>query len=187
MSFKSFSFACIYVIITAIYSDRLRTRFPFLLAAQALMAIGFAINLTPAPAGVKFVGLYLCAAGAYGGVPSMISWLSGNLAGRTKRAVGTGLTLGLGSLGGIASSNIYRKETAPRYFLGHGFELGVVMLGMVASCVYAALCRRANEAKIREQERQSNLPEHERKVYTMAELQALGDKSVSVCRKRRFT
>lgn len=120
---------------------------------------------------------YLCAAGAYGGVPSMTSWFSANNAGRVKRAVATGLVLGLGSLGGVASSNIYRKEQAPRYFLGHGFELGVVVLGMVCSTLYAYLCHRDNVARIKEQECQSELPPHERKVYTLEELQALGDKS----------
>lgn len=66
---------------------------------------------------------------------------------------------------------------APRYFLGHGFELGVVVLGMFCSTLYAMLCRRDNAARIKEQERQSELPERERKVYTLEELQALGDRS----------
>jgi hypothetical protein len=130
--------ACAYVLVTAVYADRLSTRFPFLLAAQLLCLIGFAINrkyrlstslfprqfipprrlrafgadslplfpVTPAPAGVKFFGLILCAMGAYGGVPAMITWLTGNLSGQAKRGVGSALTLGLGSLGGVASSNM---------------------------------------------------------------------------------
>lgn len=36
--------ACIYVVITAIYADRMKTRFFFLLFAQFLMLIGFIIN-----------------------------------------------------------------------------------------------------------------------------------------------
>lgn len=36
--------ACIYVVITAIFADKMKTRFPFLLFAQVLMLIGFIIN-----------------------------------------------------------------------------------------------------------------------------------------------
>lgn len=74
-------------------SDRMKTRFWFLIAAQTLCLLGFAINresrapdlrraryssepklillpspVTPAPTGVKFFGLFLAAMGAYGGV-----------------------------------------------------------------------------------------------------------------------
>ncbi|KAK4056023.1 hypothetical protein OIO90_003018 [Microbotryomycetes sp. JL221] len=172
-----YAVACCYVIGTSIWADRRKTRFPFLVAAQLLCCIGFGINLTPAPYPVKFVGLIFCACGAYGGVPTMVSWLTGNLAGETKRAVGSGLTLGIASLGGIISSNIYRKPDAPRYFLGHGVELGVSVLGLCASCLYAFLLNRANKAKLAEQLRQSQLPESERTVYTARELQEMGDKS----------
>lgn len=129
----------------------------------------------------------------------MISWLSNNLSGQAKRGVGSALTLGLGSLGGVAvsrrrspcerrwiadsaltavnqSSNIYRREGAPRYFLGHGTELGLVVLGMFSSCLYAFLLHRSNVAKEAEIARQAALPEHERKVWTVEELQDLGDK-----------
>ncbi|KAK4051224.1 hypothetical protein OIV83_003046 [Microbotryomycetes sp. JL201] len=169
--------ACAWVVGTSILADKRKTRFPFLLANQILCLIGFTINLTPAPYPVKFVGLIFAACGCYGGVPTMVSWLTGNLAGETKRAVGSGLTLGIASLGGVISSNIYRKPDAPRYLLGHGTELGVSVLGIFASCMYAYLLRRANRAKLAEQLRQSQLPESQRTVYTARELQELGDKS----------
>lgn len=107
----------------------------------------------------------------------MITWLTGNLAGQSKRGVGSALTLGLGSLGGIASSNIYRADGRPRYFLGHGTNLGLVGLGIFSSCLYAYLLTRDNKRKEAWLEEQARLPEHERKVYTVEELQELGDKS----------
>lgn len=111
----------------------------------------------------------------------MITWLTGNLAGQSKRGVGSALTLGLGSLGGIASSNIYRPRGtpggAPRYLLGHGTNLGLVILGIACSCLYAFLLTRDNKKKEAWLEQQASLPEHERKVYTVAELQEMGDKS----------
>ncbi|SCZ93505.1 BZ3500_MvSof-1268-A1-R1_Chr6-3g08705 [Microbotryum saponariae] len=171
-------FACAYVLITSVYADRYRTRFPFLLAAQVLCLIGFTINIIPtAPVGVKFFGLFLCAAGAYGGVPSMISWLSTNLSGTTKRAVGTGLTLGIASLGGIISSNVYRTVDAPEYLLGHGVLIATSVMGIIASCVYAFLLKRSNAAKDRWHAEQNALPEHQRKVFTVQELRDMGDRA----------
>ncbi|KAK4051223.1 hypothetical protein OIV83_003045 [Microbotryomycetes sp. JL201] len=168
--------ACIYVIAIAYISDRVKTRFPFLVACQLLNVVGFTIQITPAPLALKFIGVILCAMGAYGGVPSMISWFSGNLSGSAKRATATGLVLGVGSLGGIVSSNIYRTG-APRFFVGHGVELGVSVFGIVCSCLYAFFLRRANAAKHRVAMEQSQLPENERRVYTTEELHDLGDKS----------
>ncbi|KAK4056022.1 hypothetical protein OIO90_003017 [Microbotryomycetes sp. JL221] len=168
--------ACIYVIGIAIVSDRVKTRFPFLVLCQSLCVIGFTIQITPAPLALKFIGVILCCMGAYGGVPSMISWFSGNLAGSAKRATATGLVLGVGSLGGIVSSNIYRTG-GPRFFVGHGTELGVSVFGIICSCLYAFFLRRANRAKDAEATRQSQLQEYERRVYTTEELQDLGDKS----------
>ncbi|KAM0787530.1 hypothetical protein ACM66B_003601 [Microbotryomycetes sp. NB124-2] len=177
MTIPVYFVACIWVVGTSILADKKKTRFPFLLTNQILVLAGGVLNIVPAPYPVKFVGLIFAAAGAYGGVPTMVSWLTGNLAGETKRAVGSGLTLGIASLGGIISSNVYRKVDAPRYLLGHGVLIGVSVLGIFSSCAYAFLLNRANKAKLAEQLRQSQLPESERTVYTARELQEMGDKA----------
>ena len=59
-----------------------------------------------------------------------------------------------------------------------GTELGLVTLGIFSSCLYAFLLKRANAAKEAEIARQEALPESQRRVYTVQELQDLGDKSV---------
>lgn len=41
--------ACIYVVITAVFADRMKTRFLFLLFAQILMLVGFIINCESGP------------------------------------------------------------------------------------------------------------------------------------------
>lgn len=79
---------------------------PYPLQSVSALMVSSPFAVTPAPSGVKFFGLILCAMGAYGGVPAMITWLTGNLSGQAKRGVGSALTLGLGSLGGVASSNM---------------------------------------------------------------------------------
>lgn len=71
--------ACIFVVTIAILSDRMKKRFIFVFACQLLCLLGFIINLTPAPSGVKYFGLFLVASGAYGGLPAVVTWLSNNL------------------------------------------------------------------------------------------------------------
>jgi hypothetical protein len=44
--------------------------------------------------------------GIYPGVPSIVNWISNNLAGDYKRAVGMGLHIGLGNIGGGKSTFI---------------------------------------------------------------------------------
>ncbi|KDE06251.1 hypothetical protein MVLG_03410 [Microbotryum lychnidis-dioicae p1A1 Lamole] len=170
-------FACIYVLITAIYADRMKTRFPFVMAALGLSALGIIINLTPAPSGVKYFGLFLTAAGSYGGLPAVVTWLSNNLSGQTKRGVGSAFQIGIGNLGALVSSNVYRKK--PRYFLGHGSVLGCIVLGLFCAPLYAYLLKRENEKKEREIEFQNSLPDHEKRVYSLQELRDLGDKHPS--------
>ena len=50
-------------------------------------------------------------------------------------------------------------------------------MGIAASCLYAFLLRRSNKAKVEWTLAQSQLPEHERTIYTREQLQDLGDKS----------
>ena len=69
-------------------SDRLQKRYLFIAIDIALCLVGFVINIAPSPMGLKFFGLFLCAAGSYAGIPSVVTWLGNNLSGQTKRGVG---------------------------------------------------------------------------------------------------
>lgn len=74
-----------------------------------------------------------------------------------------------GNLGGAMASNFYRKADAPHYYLGHGLELGLVVLGIAAVLTLRIGYNRAN--KKREAEGTRGLSEQE--------LSDLGDKSPS--------
>jgi hypothetical protein len=62
------------IIVFAAWSDRIQMRFPFILAGLMSCAIGFAINISDAPAGAKYFGTFLCVAGAYSGFPGVVTW-----------------------------------------------------------------------------------------------------------------
>ncbi|GAA6035417.1 hypothetical protein JCM8097_000245 [Rhodosporidiobolus ruineniae] len=165
--------AFIFVMAVGIIADKKKTRFPFMMLELVLCAVGLIINLTPAPQGVKFFGLFLIAMGAYGGLPTTVTWLSNNLSGQTKRAVGSAFQIGIGNLAALASTNVYRTQDKPHYYLGHGVVLGFVALGLVCAPLYAYLLKRENARKAAELAR----PASERRQYTVEELRDMGDRS----------
>jgi MFS transporter, ACS family, DAL5 transporter family protein len=117
------------------YSDKLRIRYPFILAALVQLLVGFSIQISAASQGVKYFGIYLCMAG-FSAVPGIIAWcalsvnhclvlqlsfmsrLGNNLAGQCKRSVGMALQIGIGNFTAVIASNIFRAQDGPRYILG---------------------------------------------------------------------
>ena len=51
--------------------------------------------------------------------------------------------------------------------MGHAIVIGMVGLGMICGPTYAFLLKRANLRKEAEQSRQNQLPESEKRVYTV--------------------
>ncbi|KAK7685745.1 hypothetical protein QCA50_011091 [Cerrena zonata] len=123
--------ATIILIIFAIWSDRIQKRSPFILAGLVMCLIGFAINISEAPIGVKYFGTFFCVSGSYAAFPGIVAWLGNNLAGQYKRGVGMALHIGIGNFAGAIASNIYRSQDAPRYVIGHGVELMFVGIGFI--------------------------------------------------------
>ena len=64
----------ILTILFAVYSDKLRIRFPFILLGQLLTVIGLAILLSDVSPGVHYFGTFLCIGGAYAADPGIFAW-----------------------------------------------------------------------------------------------------------------
>ncbi|GAA6002094.1 uncharacterized protein JCM10292_001844 [Rhodotorula paludigena] len=168
--------AFLYVMATSILADRQQTRFRYHMLNLILCLVGLIINIAFPPSGVRYFGLFLIAMGAYGGLPSSVTWLSTNLSGQCKRAVGSAAQIGLGNLGALASSNVFRTQDRPKYRLGFGVVLGFVVVGLVCTPAYAYMLHRDNRRKDAFQAEQDALPEEQRRKYTVEELHLLGDK-----------
>lgn len=121
-----------------------------------------------------------------------MTWLSNNLAGSYKRAVGMGIQISVGNLGnhssllspspklmtdffpaGAMASNFYRSADSPRYKLGHGLEIGFISLGLIAIVIQIWNYRRINAKRAAQIERL------EHNGYTPEELSDLGDKAMT--------
>lgn len=58
----------------SIWSDAVRKRSPFILAGLCMLVVGYSINISAAPAGVKYFGTFLCVGGAYAAFPGAVAW-----------------------------------------------------------------------------------------------------------------
>jgi hypothetical protein len=157
----------------AYLADHTRLRSPFILGCFAFQLLGFTLCLAGRSPAVTYAGVFIAGAAIYPTHPTNVAWLSNNLAGTYKRAVGVGLQISLGNLAGAAASNFYRKSDAPRYVLGHSLEIGVICMGICATSVLALSYRRVNY------QRKKALEEGARERFTEEELSVLGDKAVT--------
>ncbi|KIJ64854.1 hypothetical protein HYDPIDRAFT_132016 [Hydnomerulius pinastri MD-312] len=142
-------FATITLLTFSYFSDKLKLRSPFIFAAQLIALVGYIINITDAPSGVKYFGTFLCIIGSYTAFPGSISLLANNLGGRYKRAVGMALQITAGNLGGAAACNIYRTQDEPRYILGHGLAITFISIGLVALPITILTYKRINSQRDR--------------------------------------
>ncbi|KAM5545391.1 hypothetical protein V8D89_001004 [Ganoderma adspersum] len=157
----------------AVWSDRIKKRYPFVLAGLVYCLVGFAINISAVSIGAKYFGTFLVVAGAYAGFPGVVAWLGNNLAGHYKRGVGMALHIGIGNFGGAIASNIYRSQDAPRYILGHGIELMFVGIGFIVLPIVVLSYKRINarrDALMKEANENGT-------KFTPEELRRLGDRA----------
>lgn len=127
--------ASICSVIQAYVSDKVGLRSPFIAFNLVCLIIGYAMAISTNPAdkpGVIYAGVYIAAIGLYPAFPGVISWLSNNLSGSYKRAIGMAIHIGIGNFGGAFASNIYHAKDKPRFIMGHAIELGFISLGLLA-------------------------------------------------------
>lgn len=119
-------------------SDRFMWRLPFIVIPLLLIVVGFVTILPLAPnitqhIGPCYFGVVLICLGIYPTNPAGSAWISGNLAGPSKKAMGIALNICMGNLGGIVGSYIFLEAEAPGYPTGFGTGLAVVISAVLSS------------------------------------------------------
>jgi len=128
------------------YSDKTHLRAPFI-ALQAVITIvglaltGYAIDNN----GVRYFGVLIGFAGAAGNVPTCLAYQSNNIRTDSKRSVGSALQIGLGSIGGIIASTVFRQQDAPRYIPGICVSIGFQILILVLITIMSLFFRSENK------------------------------------------
>ncbi|RAQ70474.1 MFS transporter [Aspergillus flavus] len=154
LSVPPYAVAFILTITVAVLSERTRRRAPFVMGSTALACIGYIILLTDHRPGVSYVGTIFAAAGIYPAVAIVLSWPANNVSGQTKRAIANAMQISIGNLGAVLGTQLYRTETSPRYYLGHGFALGYLIANIIVAGILWQVLRRENirKAEVRERE-----------------------------------
>lgn len=170
--------AVIAVLVVAFWSDRAKSRTPFIMGGYSVAVIGF-IGQLAIPhtrlTGVTYFFLFLIAIGLYSPYVCIVCLCANNLAPSSKRAVGMALMITVGNLGGIVGSNIYLAKQAPKYPAGFGTCLAVICCSIITTFLLRLNLKKENER--RDAFMVGKTPEEVAAAYTEEELLALGDKS----------
>ena len=138
--------------------------------------IGFAILFPLAPQirdhiGVCYFAVILVCIGLYPIQPGGSAWISNNLAGPAKRAIGLAWAFALTNCGSVGGSYIYIASEAPSYPTGFGCSLGFAAAAMVAVVVLDFSYARINKM------RDAMDVDQIREKYSDEDLAAMGDRS----------
>lgn len=157
-------------------SDRFMWRAPFVVVPMLIIVLGFSMILPLAPTisshiAPCYVGVVLICVGQYPTNPAGSAWISGNLAGPSKKAMGIALNIALGNIGGVSGSYIFLDNEQPGYRTG--FSVG---LSFAAMAVVTTLFLEFSYWRINKQRAALDKTEI-REKYSDDELARLGDKS----------
>jgi sugar phosphate permease len=144
-----------------------RSRSPFIFFPMCAILLGFiiaiigsAVRKEPIP-GVVYAGVFIATCGIYPAFPGNVVWISNNLGGSYKRSAGMAFQIGIGNLGGAMASNFYRAEDGPKFLLGHGLEIGFVVLGLAAVVALRVNYGRINKQRDRDADSMLQLSDEE--------------------------
>ncbi|KIW65991.1 hypothetical protein PV04_08203 [Phialophora macrospora] len=148
MSIPVFVVAAVLTLAAALISDHLKERYVVLMTGCLLAVIGYAILLSmkSVPVGARYFAVYLIAGGGYSAQTICIVWLSNNMGGHYKRAIGVAMQVGFGNIAGIIASFIYLQSEAPTYHTGFGTGLGMLFFGVLTSTWFFLYLRWENAA-----------------------------------------
>lgn len=121
--------------------------------------------------GACYFAIVLANIGLYPISPGSSSWISNNLAGPNKHALGIAYMASLTNLGDIGASYIFIDSEAPGYPTGFGTSLGFAAAGVMASVALGLIYMRRN--KKRDEMSQTEIIEK----YSKEKMAELGDRS----------
>lgn len=149
---------------------------PFVVGPFAMIVVGFSIMLGlqgdfERQLGASYTAVIIACMGIYPSAPALIAWAGNNLAPASRRAVGLGLNISVGNLGGIMGSYLFFDSDAPEYSTGFGLSLAFCLSGLIAALIAEVAYRQGNKKKDAWSE------EEVRALYTQDQLVAMGEKS----------
>ena len=131
----------------ATVSDLTRHRYLCILFANCVTLSGIGILLSVhTNYKIEYAAIFLAAMGIYSGMPIAICWFSMNQRGHRRRAIATGIQIGVGEIGGIISTFLFPAKDAPLWRTGYGVVTGMLCLSIVMATGYLLACWRENRS-----------------------------------------
>ncbi|KAF4462009.1 allantoate transport [Fusarium albosuccineum] len=125
---------------TTYVSDRLNRRAICLIHSPLLVISGYAIAVGTGHKGVGFFAMFLVGAGVYSFNTVLVTWVSNNIQPDYKRSVAISMLISIGNASGMAASQIYPIQDAPRYIMGNAISLGGEVIALFCiGLIYALL------------------------------------------------
>lgn len=152
-------------------SDRLQNRSVFFCIGMAIAMIGWGIGLSSHVPHIRYAASFVSAMGSYSSVPCIVTLVSQNIGGQTKRAVGIALQVGLAGLCGIMASNIFPPEDAPHFTRGYIVNCSLSGVALLCGVGYFGLLHLANQRK------QGRIDSGEAARLSRQDVADLGDRS----------
>jgi len=131
-------------IVTALISDKLCVRGPFIIGWMTIVIVGYIIIISDVSAAVKYFAVFLTVAGVSPCISTCITWIGNNFGPSYTRAAAMGIFFSLGNSAGIVSSNVYPANTGPRYIEGHAVAIGFSGLAIITAIIMIIYNRTEN-------------------------------------------
>lgn len=158
-------------------SDKYQWRYPFIMGPMTCVLLGFCILLPLAKSistqiAACYIGVMLICIGQYPTNPAGSAWISGNLAGDSKRAMGIALNICLGNSGGILGSYMFLDSEKSKGY-PTGFSIGLVFaaLTLISTTILELSYKRINK------KREAMDEDEVRATYNEEQLARMGDKN----------
>ncbi|PNS18134.1 hypothetical protein CAC42_3579 [Sphaceloma murrayae] len=103
---------------SAWYGDKYQSRAPVIVFNAVLSIIGLPILGFASNGALRYFGIFIATAGTQANIPNTMSYQANNIRGQWKRAFCSATLTGLGGVGGIAGSLIFRAQDNPEYVPG---------------------------------------------------------------------
>ncbi|GAA5872766.1 hypothetical protein JCM8547_006336 [Rhodosporidiobolus lusitaniae] len=145
LSAPPYVFAAIFTAVMATLSDKYRKRALFIGLSSTVCFTGLFIMAYAEQLGVRYFGSFLTIAGAQSNVPACLAYGANNVLSHSKRAVSSAVIVGMGGVGGIFASLVYRQVDAPRYIPGLWATIGCQFTIILVLCGLAFFFSRQNK------------------------------------------
>ncbi|KAL8276094.1 hypothetical protein RQP46_011509 [Phenoliferia psychrophenolica] len=141
--------AFFWVLTSATLADKTKKRALWICVNCLVCLVGLIMMGWGGKLGVRYAGSFLAIAGCQANVPAAAAYQANNIVSYSARAVGSALLVGLGGVGGIIASLVYRQADYPKYIPGIsatiGFQCLILTLCGVLSLYFRKKNREADE------------------------------------------